>query len=114
MKYWRLNANTLYVAAILFSCPFLHKVALPCDLNNNDTGQSAYEELLQLLKHKLIPSLEKKRKTSVSNLEHYDGLTKMFSKFIDVYNELPSVVEVTPENQNQITNMYKGLVENAQ
>ena len=57
---------------------------------------------------------EKKRKTSVSNLEHYDGLTKMFSKFIDVYNELPSVVEVTPENQNQITNMYEGLVENAQ
>ena len=29
-KYQRLNANTLYVAAILFSCTSLHRESLPC------------------------------------------------------------------------------------
>ena len=38
-KYQRLNANTLYVAAILFSRSTLHREALPCLPNtlNNDT-----------------------------------------------------------------------------
>ena len=57
---------------------------------------------------------EKKRKTSVSNLEHYDGLTQMFDKFIKVYEKLPSIVEITPETQREITEMYKGLRKNAQ
>ena len=56
---------------------------------------------------------EKKRKTSVSNLEHYDGLTQMFSRFISAYEKLPSIVEITPGNQHQITSMYKGFIENA-
>ena len=34
-KYQRVNANTLYVAAILFSCSTLHRETLPC-LPNND------------------------------------------------------------------------------
>ena len=33
-KYQRVNANTLYVAAILFSCSTLHRKTLPCLPNN--------------------------------------------------------------------------------
>ena len=35
-QYQRLNANTLYVVAILFSWPSLHREALPCLPNNRD------------------------------------------------------------------------------
>ena len=35
-KYQRLNANTLYVAAILFSRSSLHRESLPCLPNNNE------------------------------------------------------------------------------
>ena len=35
-KYQRLNANTLYVAAILFSRSTLHREALPCLPNKNE------------------------------------------------------------------------------
>ena len=34
VKYQCVNANTLYVAAILFSCTSLHRETLPCLPNN--------------------------------------------------------------------------------
>ena len=40
MKYQRLNANTLYVAAIFFSRSTLHKESLPC--LPNETGRLSH------------------------------------------------------------------------
>ena len=47
-KYQRVNANTLYVAAILFSCSTLHRETLPCLPNKKSIVRSVDNCTLKL------------------------------------------------------------------
>ena len=83
-KYQRLNANTLYVAAILFSRSTLHREAPPClpnTMNNNNCANYLIFTVQQLFNKN-----NSKVKVVKPLLQTYFKKVYFANVFIDSYN----------------------------
>jgi len=77
-------------------------------------SEAMFENANNILEFMNLPSThpflhQRQRKTDLKNSEHLEGLTKMFQDFLPIYEGLPSIVKITPENQANVNEMYEEL-----